>query len=55
MDHVDDVLGVFKLYTSADISNLHKKYHLDKARLVVESVYWIAPVGKGGKYLTSGK
>ena len=54
MDHVDDVLGVFKLYTSADVSNLHKRYHLDEARLVVESVYWIAPVGKGGKYITSG-
>lgn len=37
------------------MNKLYKLYHEDKARLVVESVYWIAPVGKGGRYLTSGR
>lgn len=54
-DHVVDVLYVFKQYTSANTTDLYKKYMVDKARLVVESVYWIAPVGKGGRYLTSGR
>ena len=49
------MLGVFKSYTSANTTDLYKKYMVDEARLVVESVYWIAPVGKGGRYLTSGR
>lgn len=52
-DHVIDVLYIFKQYTGDDVSELYKNYHDDKARLVVESVYWIAPVGRGGRYLTS--
>lgn len=54
-DHVIDVLAIFKAYTGDNISELYKNYHDDKARLVVESVYWVAPVGRGGFYLTSGK
>ena len=53
-DHVIDVLAIFKEYTGDNISEIYKNYHDDKARLVVESVYWIAPVGRGGRYLTSG-
>ena len=49
------MLGVFKSYTSANTTDLYKKYMVDEARLVVESVYWVAPVGKGGRYLTSGR
>ena len=54
-DHVIDVLYIFKNYTGDNVSEIYKNYHDDKARLVVESVYWIAPVGRGGKYLTSGR
>lgn len=54
-DHVVDVLYVFKNFTGDNVSEIYKNYHDDKARLVVESVYWIAPVGRGGFYLTSGK
>ena len=53
-DHVMDVLAVFDRFTGDDISKIYRDYHDDKARLVVESVYWIAPVGRGGRYLTSG-
>lgn len=53
-DHVIDVLAIFKKYTGDNVSELYKNYHDDKARLVVESVYWISPVGRGGRYLTSG-
>lgn len=53
-DHVVDVLYIFKNFTGDNVSELYKNYHDDKARLVVESVYWIAPVGRGGKYITSG-
>lgn len=54
-DHVVDILYVFKKFTGDNVSKIYKDYHDDKARLVVESVYWIAPVGRGGFYLTSGK
>lgn len=54
-DHVIDVLAIFKAYTGDNISKIYKNYHDDKARLVVESVYWIAPVGRGGRYVTSGR
>ena len=53
-DHVVDILYIFKTKTSANVSEIYKNYHDDKARLVVESVYWISPVGRGGRYLTSG-
>lgn len=53
-DHVIDVLYIFKNYTGDNVSELYKNYHDDKARLVVESVYWISPVGRGGRYLTNG-
>ena len=54
-DHVMDILAIFSEYTGDNVSEIYKNYHDDKARLVVESVYWIAPVGRGGRYITSGR